>query len=248
MDRAGKIIYDTYIEPTKKKNYEYIGMEFECPVYPEDAGVSFRQMGNDYLAYLVESKGYEPVIRGEDGCLVRVATDGDAISCDVHYAMVEFSIKPCRTLCEIRERFTGYLEDAQRFYQARHCRLAGVGNYYLYKEDGDLTNLFPSALSHDYTNDAFYTMVRDFFARGRGFREGIDYIINMCLTQTHLDVPFADLLDTFNLLNGLTFVRGLLFSNSPWRSPEGWYYCGRDHCWKSSRTPSPGIFEHFSSL
>ena len=248
MDKACRIIYDTYFEPAKTKNYEFIGMEFECPVYPEDTGISLRKLGNEYLSQLVEEKGCEPEIRGNDGLLVRVKSQGDAVSYDVHYAAIEFSIRPCRSLCEIKERFITHLEDAQRFYRANHCRIVGIGNFYPYKDESDHTSLFPSCLPHDYTNDDFYTMVRDFFANGLGFREGIDYIINMCSTQTHLDIPLANLLDTFNLLNGLTFVRGLLFSNSPWNSPHGMYYCGRDLCWKLSRNPSTGIHEHFSSI
>lgn len=237
MDKASQIVYNTYFEPTKNNRFEFIGTEFEYPIFSNNNEMSLTEVGDKLLTYLIENYGYTEVIRGSNGYLVRIDKDGDSISFDYHYAMIEFSMAPTRNLCDIKTRLDAMLSVIIDFYKEYDVEMLGLGNFY------------PKRQKSEYTFDAFYTMIREFLANCMGKAPVDQYLCNMCSTQTHLDIPFEDLLETYNFFNELSFVRGLLLSNSPIDTPDGVCYCCRDDNWDACGVPNTGLYDApFSTL
>ncbi len=238
VERGEKIVKAYLIEPFREKEYSYIGMEFEYPVISLGQKVSLREIGSAFLKELVEKQGYQEEIRGTDGYLVRVSRDGDSVSFDCSYNLFEISMGKQKNIYTLQERMIPVLRQAQEFYQRYDCMLPGMG-----------ARPVPNK-SLEYTCDPFYTMIREFTTDCTGEKEPGKYFANMCSVQTHIDVPYADLLDTYNLFNRLDFVRGMLFANSLGTGEDDEpVYCMRDLIWERCGIPNTGIYdEQFSSL
>jgi len=236
MDKTQKLTFDTFIAPTENNNFELIGMEFEYPLVAPEEG-HYKEMGNRFLEQLVKEQGFTEEIRGSDGNLVRVDRDGDSISYDYHYSMMEISISPQKSLFAIAERREAYLGLAKEFYDKENTEILGRGNYPRPEE------------TIEYTCDPFYSMIREFLAAvspeaGIGRHFG-----NMYSVQTHLEVPKERLLKTYNLFNAVSFVRGMLISNSPAVRDGKKVYCSRDMDWEESGLVNAGLYDTvFESL
>ncbi len=238
MNRAEKIVRSHLIDPFKEKEYSYIGMEFEYPVICLGEAVSLKEIGSAFLEELIDRHGFREEIMGTDGYYVRVSRDGDSVSFDYSYSLFELSMGKQKSIPVLRERMFPLLKRAQDFYRDYGCVLTGMGTRPVRQK------------KVEYTYDPFYIMIRRFVAKYAGGKDPAQYFPNMCSVQTHIDVPYADILDTYNLFNRLDFVRGLLFSNSPgMKAGLGTVYCMRDFIWESCGIPNTGIYdERFESL
>lgn len=238
VSRAEDIVRRQLLEPFREKTYRYIGMEFEFPVICMGREVSFKETGSAFLAELIENYGYEEVLRGSDGYLVRVGRDGDAVSFDFSYSLFELSMGKQRSLWEIQGRMLPILRLAQNYYRKRGCMLTGMGTR-------------PDRLREvEYTYDPFYIMIRQFVSAYAGDKDTKKYFPYMCSVQTHIDIPYESLLETYNLFNRLDFVRGLLFANSLGEDGRGRkVLCVRDSIWENCGIPNTGIYDvEFDSM
>ncbi|MCM1089953.1 MAG: hypothetical protein NC092_00565 [Butyrivibrio sp.] len=238
MERAKQIIKEYLIDPFKEKEYSYIGMEFEYPVICLGGAASFREIGSAFLARLMEEHGFQEELRGTDGYYVRVSKDGDSVSYDYSYGLLELSMGKQRSLHTLRARMLPLLKLAQEYYRTYDCVLTGMGTRPVRERNVE------------YTCDPFYTMIREYLERYTEDKRPDKCFPNMFSVQTHIDVPYADLLETYNLFNRLDFVRGLLFANSLGLSEGGRVnYCVRDWLWDSCGIPNTGIYDKsFASL
>lgn len=236
--RAEEIVRTHILEPFLEKEYGYIGMEFEFPVICRREELSLREIGSRFLLELIQHDGYEEEIRGTDGALVRVGKDGDSVSFDYSYSLFELSMGKQKSLWELQGRMYTILRVAQAYYHTHGCVLSGMGTR-------------PIRLgAAEYTYDPFYNMIRGFVRDYAREKDLAKYFPNMCSVQTHIDIPYDRLLDTYNLFNRLDFVRGLLFSNSLGEDGRGRaVYCVRDLIWESCGLPNTGIYDtEFASL
>ncbi|MCH5333740.1 MAG: hypothetical protein J1D89_07265 [Agathobacter sp.] len=236
--RAEEIVKAHILEPFREKEYGYIGMEFEFPVICLGKEISLKEIGSRFLVSLVENYGYGEEIRGTDGCLVRVGRGGDSVSFDYSYSLLELSMGKQKNLWELQGRMITILRMAQGYYHVYDCVLTGMGTR-------------PVRLGEvEYTYDPFYNMIRHFLIDYAREKDLGKFFPNMCSVQTHIDIPYANLLDTYNLFNRLDFVRGLLFSNSLGKDKKGrTVYCVRDLIWESCGLPNTGIYDtEFHSL
>ncbi|MDE7252745.1 MAG: hypothetical protein K2O32_07375 [Acetatifactor sp.] len=238
MERAKQIVKTYLIDPFKEKEYGYIGMEFEYPVICLGEAVSFREIGSAFLEKLMEEHGFQEEIKGTDGYFVRVSRDGDSVSYDYSYGLFELSMGKQRNLHTLRARMLPLLKLAQEYYRTYDCILTGMGTRPV------------KAKNVEYTCDPFYIMIREFVEKYAREKDPARYFPNMFSVQTHIDVPYANLLETYNLFNRLDFVRGLLFSNSLDLGGEGNInYCVRDQIWDRCGIPNTGIYDkRFDSL
>ena len=238
MERAKQIVKSYLIDPFQEKEYSYIGMEFEYPVICLGGEASFREIGSAFLGKLVEEYGFREEIKGTDGYYVRVSRDGDSVSYDYSYGLFELSMGKQRSLHTLRARMLPLLKLAQEYYGAYDCILTGVGTRPV------------KTKNVEYTCDPFYIMIREFVDRYAEEKDPAKYFPNMFSVQTHIDVPYANLLETYNLFNRLDFVRGLLFANSPDVDEEGNVnYCVRDRMWDRCGIRNTGIYDkRFNSL
>ncbi len=238
MERAGQIVKTYLIDPFKEKDYSHIGMEFEFPVICMGTAVSLKEIGTAYLGELVQKHGFQEEIRGSDGYLVRVSRDGDSVSFDYSYSLFELSMGKQQNIHTLRARMIPLLAQAQEYYRQYDCILPGLGTR-------------PTkARNVEYTYDPFYIIIRGFVADYAEEKDPSKFFPNMCSVQTHIDIPYADLLDTYNLFNRLDFVRGLLFANSlDCSSGQETVYCVRDRIWEECGIPNTGIYDRsFASL
>lgn len=231
MKRAEEIVKNYLIEPFKEKDYRYIGMEFEYPVICRRMDVSLKEIGSAFLRELVEKHGYQEEIRGTDGYFVRVSRDGDSVSFDCTYNLFEVSLGKQESIIGLRHRLFPILRLARDFYREYDCILPGMGTRPI------------KSKNIEYTYDPFYTMIRRFVTEYANIEEPGEYFADMCSVQTHIDVPYDDLLDIYNLFNRMDFVRGLLFSNSLYTGVgQGAVYCVRDLIWEKCGIPNTGIY------
>ncbi len=250
MSRAEEIVTARLLEPFREKKYGYVGMEFEFPLISIGGEVSLKEAGSRFLKELVVSCGYTEEIIGTDGYYVRVTKDGDSVSFDFSYSVFELSMGKQDNLFRIRARMLPVLRQAQDYYRKYGYCLTGMG-----------TRPWENR-SVEYTFDPFYIMIRQFIRDYALEKDWKQCFPNMCSVQTHVDVPYDHILDTYNLFNRMDFVRGLLFSNSPDRdcvaaagaadtkdAGKAVNCCVRDVLWERSGIPNTGIYdETFGTL
>ncbi len=238
MERAEQIVKKYLIDPFRGKDYGFVGMEFEYPVICLGEVVSLREIGSAFLEKLIKEQGFQEEIKGSDGYYVRVSKEGDSASFDYSYGLFELSMGKQKSLYTLRERMLPILTQAQEYYKKYDCVLTGMGTRPVKSQN------------MEYTCDPFYIVIRDFLTNYTAEKDMGKYFPNMCSVQTHIDVPYANLLDTYNLFNRLDFVRGLLFSNSLGiDAGQEAVYCVRDEIWDKCGIPNTGIYdERFASL
>lgn len=242
-ERGRNLVLERLVLPMLQGRDRYIGVELEYPLIPLGNGNSeaVGDVSDAFLRELVETLGFAIQIRGTDGRLVRVKSPcGDAVSFDLHYGQIEFSMWRDLSLTAIAVRFYPLLRRAAAFYRAHGFLLTGLG-----------TNPKADPRRFDFTSDDFARYIGGFLTQYTSYRDMRFCFTNMYSTQTHLEVEGARFFDTLNLMTGLNFVSGLLFSNSlphPATLPPGKRYpagilCARDYNWKYSEFPATGLFD-----
>ena len=237
MNSAERIIEKEYLKPVKKKNYRKIGVEIEHPIVCFDSTKSLREIGHSFFRYMIEQEGYTVTDVSVDGYIYRIEKDGNSYSFDTFYGILEFSIKPLETLEAIEAIRREMLVNAISFYSTYDCYITGSGN-----------NPFNKAKNERILSQFSKMTQKD--ADGNIDKEtGTDEFYNMCSTQTHLDIPFDKIVETYNFFNESSFIRAILLSNSPDYYSNQVLYCTRDDIWQNSKSPNTGLVNtHFNNI
>ncbi len=236
--KVEEMVYEKVIQPFEGREYGYVGAELEYLILPADNETPLADMGSDFLHYLVEQHGFEVSGIGSDGRYMRVTKEGDDVSFDYSYLLLEFSMAKQRSLMTIWEHFLPMFRTARDYYEERGCKIGCFGRNPFHTHRGE------------YTQDAFYSMIRKYLMDYSQDKDLNKYFTNMASVQTHIDVPMEHLLKTYNLFNELDFVGALLFSNSgKLEDPESEICCMRDEYWEKCGIPDIGVYAHdFASL
>ena len=103
-------LYDKYIEPTKQKRKDYIGIEIEMPILNlERKAVDFENI-HKITHKFIEKYSFEPVNIDDDGNIIAAREEhtGDILSYDCSYNNLELSFGKSKTLDEVYDRFCVY--------------------------------------------------------------------------------------------------------------------------------------------
>lgn len=237
-NKVQKLVYDEVIKPFEGRDYGYVGAELEYPIIPADDNTPLADIGSAFLHYLVEEHGFKASGIGSDGRYMRVDRDGDDVSFDYSYTILEFSMAKQKSLLTIYGHFLPLFRIADRYYRQKGCLIGCFGRNPFHTHGGE------------YTQDPFYTMIRDYLTTYSEEKDLNKYFPNMASVQTHIDVPMKNLLQTYNLFNELDFVGAVLFSNSgKLEDSASTVWCMRDECWEKCGIPDTGVYEDaFPSL
>lgn len=233
-----KLVYEKVIAPFADRKYGYVGAELEYLILPENDETPLADIGSEFLKYLVEEHGFQVSGIGSDGRYMRVDRDGDDVSFDYSYILLEFSMAKQESLVTIYEHFLPLFRIASEYYEKKGCLIGCFGRNPFHTHRGE------------YTQDPFYSMIRDYLTIYSEEKDLNKYFANIASVQTHIDVPMDALLKTYNLFNELDFAGALLFSNSgKLEDPASNVCCMRDESWEKCGIPDIGVYpEDFPSL
>lgn len=238
QNNVQKMVFEKVIAPFEGRKYGFVGAELEYLIIPENDETPLADIGSEFLKYLVEEQGFQAACIGSDGRYMRVDRDGDDVSFDYSYLLLEFSMAKQESLVTIYEHFLPLFRIAREYYQKKNCLIGCFGRNPFHTHRGE------------YTQDPFYTMIREYLTEYSQEKDLNRYFSNMASVQTHIDVPMEALLKTYNLFNELDFVGALLFSNSgKLEEADSTVWCMRDECWEKCGIPDIGVYpEAFPSL
>lgn len=246
LKKGYKIINEYFIEPMLKKNDRHIGMELEYPLIMNE-NTNAKSLVMKMFDYLIESFGFKEEKKDINGNVIRIESkEGDRISADYHYEIIEFAMNKSLCINDIEKRFIMYFNSVQEFLKKYGAFLTGMG-----------TNLRKKSPDFIYTKDAYCDAFNGYITQYLNKRLQDAYICSMQSVQTHLDIDGNELLEQFNLFTKLDFVRGILFSNSLPNNnlfPEGVKcddktLCVRDFYWQNSGIPNTELIDcEFKSL
>lgn len=225
-------LYNKYIEPTKKKREEFIGIEIEMPILNlNKEAVDFENI-HQITKQFMEDFGFEADGIDDEGN-VNVAADkvtGDILSYDCSYNNLELSLGRGKDLNRLYERFKKYYKYLVKQLSEYNYTLTGMGvnPYRKYNSNVPVPNGRYRMLFHHLNSYKKYEHMPKHFHNYPG------YGTFSSASQVQLDVDYDDLLVTIDAFSKLEPVKALLFSNSILLGEHEELLCCRDAFWENS--------------
>lgn len=219
-----EIIENRFIKPLLHKKTGTIGTELEFPLLNLNKEPVDKVKALSLLDYFLK-RGFKTEDTDTEGNPAFITNDyGDCISFDNSYNNIEFSMNYGKNLKEIKERFYGYFNDAQKFLKQYNYIITGMG-----------TNPYKKYITQNHVSYPVYNMVDEYLHKfqNENTHQYPDFPAYLSSVQTHLDINPDDLPKTATLFAKTDFLRGMLFSNSP-DFDFGSTVCFRDFLWSKS--------------
>lgn len=238
-----EIVHNRFIKPLINKKTGNIGVELEFPMINLNKAPIETENALNLLSYFLD-KGFKTEDTDTFGNPAFITNKyGDCISFDNSYNNIEFSMNYGNNLLEVKDRFYGYLEDAQTFLKRYNYTITGMG-----------TNPYKKFITQSHVSYPVYNMVDEYLHKYSDEDTHCypDFPAYLSSVQTHLDITTEDLPKTATLFAKIDFLRGLLFSNSP-DFEFGKTICFRDYLWHNSafgicKTNTGAVDEEYNSL
>ena len=227
-----KRLYQKYIEPTKKKRQEYVGIEVEMPIINlEKQAVDFDKI-HALTTRFQEHFRFRVVSRDEEGNVNALENPetGDILSYDCSYNNLELSLGKEKNLHRLYERFQDYYTYIQQELNKSHYTLSGMGvnPYRNYNRNVPIPNGRYRMLFHHLSS---YPQYKDL---PMYFHEYPNYGMFSSASQVQLDVDYEELLVAIRAFSRLEPVKALLFNNSVLTGEHEELACCRDMFWENS--------------
>ena len=225
-------LFQKYIEPTKKKRQEYVGIEIEMPVINLDKQpVDFAKI-HALTAGFMERFQFEAESRDEDGNVnaAKNPENGDILSYDCSYNNLELSLGKEKELDALYERFAEYYTYIEEELAKSHYTLTGLGvnPYREYNRNVPVPNGRYRMLFHHLSSYPKYAELPMYF------HEYPNYGMFSSASQVQLDVDYEDLPKTIRAFSRLEPIKALLFNNSILTGEHEELACCRDMFWENS--------------
>lgn len=224
-------LYQKYIEPTRKKRTEYIGIEIEIPI------VNLKREAVDFdnvhavTGRFIAHFHFEVLGRDDEGNIYSAInpTNGDILSYDCSYNNLELSLGKEIELHIIQKRFNTYYTYLQSEFAKYQYALTGMGvnPYRNYNNNIPIPNGRYRMLFHHLHSYKNYNLPMY-------FHQYPEYGTFSSASQVQLDVEYDDLPMTINTFSKLEPVKALLFSNSVLLGEHEELLCCRDMFWENS--------------
>ncbi|MCD8019358.1 MAG: hypothetical protein LUF92_07175 [Clostridiales bacterium] len=234
MIYAGEVrehLYQKYIEPTKKKKEQYIGIEIELPIVNLDKEAVDFTFVHEVTEKFINHFGFRVAGKDDEGNIYSAADEetGDILSYDCSYNNLELSLGRGKELHEIYDRFCRYYTYLQEQFGNYHYTLTGMGvnpyrkyNHNIPIENGRYRMLFHHLASYKNYQIPMY------------FHPYPAYGTFSSASQVQLDVTYEDVLTTLNAFSRLEPIKALLFGNSMLLDEQEDLLCCRDMFWENS--------------
>lgn len=224
-------LYEKYIEPTKRKREESIGIEIEMPILNlNQAPVDFAVI-HGITKKFMEQFQFQTAGQDEEGNIYSAAhaKTGDILSYDCSYNNLELSMGKEANLFAIQKRFQTYYQFLQDCLAEHNYTLSGMGvnPYRIYNHNVPIPNGRYRMLFHHLHSYKNYQLPMY-------FHEYPSYGTFSSASQVQLDVAYEDLIETINTFSKLEPIKALLFSNSVLLGEHEELICCRDMFWENS--------------
>lgn len=225
-------LYDKYIEPTKKKREEFIGIEIEMPILNlNKKAVDFEKI-HQITEMFMEHFGFVTESVDDEGN-INAAVDektGDILSFDCSYNNLELSFGKGKDINTLNDRFEKYYKYLEEVLSEYHYTLTGMGvnPYRIYNKNVPIPNGRYRMLFHHLNSYKKYGDLP------KHFHDYPGYGTFSSASQVQLDVDYDDLLVTIEAFSKLEPVKALLFSNSVLLGEHEELLCCRDAFWENS--------------
>ncbi|MDE5864813.1 MAG: glutamylcysteine synthetase, partial [Lachnospiraceae bacterium] len=222
-------LYQKYIEPTKKKRQEYIGIEVEMPIVNLDKqAVDFEQI-HKLTEHFMQHFQFEVMSCDDDGNInaARHPENGDILSYDCSYNNLELSLGREKKLQVLYQRFCDYYTYIQQELKQYHYTLTGMGvnPYRNYNRNIPIPNGRYRMLFHHLNSYPKYQNLSLYF------HEYPDYGLFSSASQVQLDVDYEDLPVMIRAFSRMEPIKALLFNNSILIGEHEELACSRDMFW-----------------
>lgn len=220
-----------YIEPTKKKRGEFIGVEIEMPIVNLNKEAVDFDIVQGIADEFIRHFDFTVVGTDDDGYVYSAENkeNGDILSFDCSYNNLELSFGKEKDLHEVNRRFNTYLDFLQSSFGSYNYILTGMGvnpyrnyNHNVPIENGRYRMLFHHL--HSYTN----------YDLPMYFHDYPEYGTFSSASQVQLDVDYDKLPVTINAFTKLEPIKALLFNNSVLLGEHEDMHCCRDMFWENS--------------
>ena len=224
-------LYRRYIEPTRKKRENYVGIEIEMPIVNlAKEAVDFEvvhQVTHRFMGHFRFQESH----RDEEGnlCAVSEKVHGDILSYDCSYNNLELSMGKEKELFALEKRFSVYYSFLQKEFQKYHYTLTGMGvnPYRIYNHNVPIPNGRYRMLFHHLNSYKKYDLPMY-------FHHYPEFGTFSSASQVQLDVDYEDLLLTIGAFSLAEPIKALLFSNSVLLDEHEELLCCRDMFWENS--------------
>lgn len=225
-------LYQKYIEPTKKKRQEYVGIEVEMPVLNLDKQpVDFERI-HKLTNFFMDYFKFEVLSRDDEGNINAIIhpENGDILSYDCSYNNLELSLGKEKALQALYRRFSDYYTYIQQELKRDHYTLTGMGvnPYRNYNRNVPIPNGRYRMLFHHLNSYPRYQNLSLYF------HEYPDYGLYSSASQVQLDVDYKDLPMTIQAFSKVEPIKALLFNNSILMGEHEELACCRDMFWENS--------------
>lgn len=241
-------LYQRYIEPTKHKEKDYIGIEIEMPILNlKKEAVDFEVL-HDITYFFMKKFDFKLQKRDDYGNIYAVVHEetGDIFSYDCSYNNLELSLGKAVTIQEIETRFKKYYDFLQECFKKYDYTLTGMGvNPYR-----DYNNNVPIPCGRYRMLYHFLNSYPEYIDVPMYFHKYTDYGFFACASQVQLDIRYENLLESINTFSRLEPLKAVIFSNSVLLNAPDMKdnLCCRDIFWENSthgiNPHNIGMFEY----
>lgn len=224
-------LYRRYIEPTRKKRENYVGIEIEMPIVNLAKEAVDFEVVHQITHRFMEHFRFQESHRDEEGnvCSVSENIHGDILSYDCSYNNLELSMGKEKELFALEKRFSSYYSFLQNEFQKYHHTLTGMGvnPYRIYNHNVPIPNGRYRMLFHHLNSYKRYALPMY-------FHNYPEFGTFSSASQVQLDVNYEDLLLTIGAFSLAEPIKALLFSNSVLLDEHEELLCCRDMFWENS--------------
>ena len=183
-----------------------MGVELEFQIAPLDGKEPKIDVLKNLLNEMLPEFGFESIESDNDRNSIKGRKDGDLISYECSYSMLEISIAPHLNIHDISKKSNYYIHKIQNFLKKYNLTLLPLG-----------INPFDWGTKTPFMNTDYLITLNYLFddfklKRKYSFKNTTAFI---SASQVHLDLSLDELPKYINLLNKLGWVKALLFANSP---------------------------------
>jgi gamma-glutamylcysteine synthetase len=232
IDLVREKLYEKYIEPTKKRREEYVGIEVELPIVNLDKQAVDFQRIHSLTKRFIQHFQFEVMNLDDEGNIsaARHKENGDILSYDCSYNNLELSMGKEKTLHPLYQRFCEYYTFIQQELQQYHYTLTGMGvnPYRNYNQNVPIPNGRYRMLFHHLSS---YPKYEDLPME---FHRYPDYGLFSSASQVQLDVGYEELPMAIRAFSRVEPIKALLFNNSVMLGEEEELACCRDMFWENS--------------